>query len=105
MKRLEEDGFVRKRVALLSEEALGLGVTVFVAIKTNAHNEEWLTTFAEGVRALIATGIRVTVEESSTLAAGLTGETEAGAEIDRSEIVPVTVTHADARSFIPASAT
>ena len=52
VKRLEEDGFVRKRVALLSEEALGLGVTVFVAIKTNAHNEEWLTTFAEGVRAL-----------------------------------------------------
>jgi len=44
-------------------------------------NEERAGITAEGVRALIAAGIRVTVEESSTRAAGLTGYTEAGAEI------------------------
>lgn len=52
VKRLEEEGFIRKRVALLSQEALGLGVTVFVAIKTSAHTDEWLSAFAQGVRDL-----------------------------------------------------
>ena len=52
IRRLEEEGFIRKRVALLSEAALDLGVTVFVAIKTSAHNDEWLGRFAEGVRDL-----------------------------------------------------
>lgn len=44
-------------------------------------NEERAGVTAEGVRALIAAGIRVTVEESSTRATGLTGYAEAGAEI------------------------
>ncbi len=52
IKRLEEEGFIRKRVALLSQEALELGLTVFVAVKTASHNDEWLRTFAEGVAKL-----------------------------------------------------
>ena len=44
-------------------------------------NEERAGITAEGVNALIAAGIRVTVEESSTRAAGLTGYAEAGAEV------------------------
>jgi Lrp/AsnC family transcriptional regulator len=52
VKRLEEEGVIRKRVALLSQETLGLGVTVFVAIKTSAHTDEWLSAFAQGVRDL-----------------------------------------------------
>lgn len=51
-RRLEERGIIRCRVALLSQEKLDLNVTVFVGIKTNEHNDKWLKTFAEGVKAI-----------------------------------------------------
>ena len=40
---------IKKRVALLDAEKVGAGVTVFVAIKTNQHNREWLDHFASSV--------------------------------------------------------
>ena len=40
---------IQKRVALLDAEKVGAGVTVFVAIKTNQHNREWLDHFASSV--------------------------------------------------------
>lgn len=49
VKRLERDGLIRGRVALLDRAALGLDVTVFVAVRTTQHSDEWLQTFAEGV--------------------------------------------------------
>ena len=49
VKRLEADGFIRERVALLDAKALGVGVTVFVSFRTNQHNDEWLDQFARGV--------------------------------------------------------
>jgi Lrp/AsnC family transcriptional regulator len=49
VKRLEESGVIRRRVALLDPLKLGLGVTVFVAVRTNEHAEEWLEGFAKGV--------------------------------------------------------
>jgi len=51
-RRLEEQGIIRKRVALLSQDKLNLKVTVFVGIKTNQHNDEWLESFAAGVKAI-----------------------------------------------------
>ncbi len=52
VKRLEDEGVIRARVALLDPNRLGLGVTVFVTIKTTEHNERWLSTFSRGVSAL-----------------------------------------------------
>lgn len=52
VKRLEENDVIRKRVALLSESALHLGVTVFVSVKTSQHTDKWLADFAAGVKAL-----------------------------------------------------
>ncbi|MEM8553699.1 MAG: Lrp/AsnC family transcriptional regulator [Pseudomonadota bacterium] len=52
VKRLEADGIVRKRVALVDPEAVGLGLQVFVLIKTNDHSAEWLKTFRAAVRAM-----------------------------------------------------
>jgi len=52
VKRLEESGIIRRRVALLDEHALALDVTVFVSIRTNQHTDKWLKTFAEGVKAI-----------------------------------------------------
>lgn len=52
IKRLQDDGLIRRRVALLDQQKLGLNVTVFVSIKTHEHNEDWLKKFARGVRAI-----------------------------------------------------
>ncbi|MEA1672600.1 Lrp/AsnC family transcriptional regulator [Nitrospirillum sp. BR 11163] len=49
VKQLEEAGIIRRRVALLDADLLGCGITVFVAIRTNQHDEDWLETFARGV--------------------------------------------------------
>jgi len=49
IQRLEEAGIIRGRVALLSRDKLNLGVNVFVAVKTNQHNWEWLAQFSEAV--------------------------------------------------------
>ena len=49
IRRLEKDGVIQKRVALLDAEKVGAGVTVFVAIKTNQHNRDWRDHFASSV--------------------------------------------------------
>jgi Lrp/AsnC family transcriptional regulator len=49
IQKLEEAGVIRKRVALLDGEKLNVGVTVFVAVRTNEHSAEWLNQFARAV--------------------------------------------------------
>ncbi|WP_374384520.1 Lrp/AsnC family transcriptional regulator [Dongia sp.] len=49
IKRLEELGIIRGRVALLDAMKLNLGVTVFVTIRTNEHNDAWLQKFNAAV--------------------------------------------------------
>ena len=46
IQKLEEDGIIRARVALLDAEKLGLGMSVFVALKITEHSSEWLSNFA-----------------------------------------------------------
>lgn len=45
LKRLEDQGVIDKRVALLSPEALGLSFVAFVSIKTNDHSNDWYQKF------------------------------------------------------------
>jgi Lrp/AsnC family transcriptional regulator len=52
IQRLEADGVILKRVALVEQDQLGLGVTVFVSIETGDHSQAWLTRFAEAVQAM-----------------------------------------------------
>jgi Lrp/AsnC family transcriptional regulator len=52
IQRLEADGVILKRVALVEQDRLGLGVTVFVSIETGDHSQAWLTRFAEVVQAM-----------------------------------------------------
>lgn len=47
IQKLEEDGVISKRVALLNPAKINARVTVFVSIRTNAHAMEWLKRFAE----------------------------------------------------------
>ena len=46
---LEQDGYIRSTVALLSAEKLGAGLTVFVSIKAAEHSEDWLKSFSTAV--------------------------------------------------------
>ena len=52
IQRLEADGVIPKRVALVDQNKIGLGVTVFVSIETGDHSQEWLDRFAEVVGAM-----------------------------------------------------
>ncbi|AYN27328.1 Lrp/AsnC family transcriptional regulator [Buttiauxella sp. 3AFRM03] len=49
LKRLEDDGIIRAKVALLDPEKLGLGLTAFVLIKTQHHSSEWYCKFVSVV--------------------------------------------------------
>jgi len=49
IQNLERSGVIRGRVTLLDRDHLNLGVDVFVAIKTNQHNAEWMARFAAAV--------------------------------------------------------
>lgn len=66
IKRLEEDGVITRRVALLSRRKTNVPMTVFVSVKAPRHAAEWLEEF----RRLIA-GIPEIVE-----AWRLTGEAD-----------------------------
>jgi Lrp/AsnC family transcriptional regulator len=50
IQKLEAQGFIRARVALLDPGQVNANVTVFVAIKTNEHTTEWLDRFSLAVR-------------------------------------------------------
>ncbi len=52
LQRLEADGVIMRRVALVDPDKIGLGTTVFVSIETGDHSQEWLKRFAEVVGAL-----------------------------------------------------
>lgn len=52
IKRLEQEGYIKRRVALLDPVKLGVGVTVFVSVRAAEHSEEWLDAFAAAVRSL-----------------------------------------------------
>jgi Lrp/AsnC family transcriptional regulator len=52
VKRLEADGVIERRVALLDRERLDLGLVVFVAVRAARHDEAWLNDFARGASAL-----------------------------------------------------
>ena len=52
VKRLQESGVIRRKVALLDPEALDLRLIVFVSIRTSHHDKDWLETFAREAKAL-----------------------------------------------------
>jgi Lrp/AsnC family transcriptional regulator len=52
IQRLEAEGVITKRVALVDQDKIGLGITVFVSIETSDHSQEWLARFANLVSAM-----------------------------------------------------
>ena len=52
IQRLETDGVILRRVAVVDQAKVGLGITVFVSIETGDHSQDWLARFAETVGAM-----------------------------------------------------
>ena len=52
IQKLESEGVIQRRVAIVDQDKLGLGVTVFVSVETGDHSEEWLKKFADVVSAM-----------------------------------------------------
>ena len=52
IQRLESDGVIQRRVALVDQDKIGLGITVFVSIETGDHSQDWLSKFADMVGAM-----------------------------------------------------
>src|SRR3982751_6725085 len=49
IQKMEEDGVIQRRVAVLDPTKVNAGVTVFVSIRTNEHNEAWMRKFSAAV--------------------------------------------------------
>ena len=47
IQKLEEDKVIAKRVAILDPDKINAAVTVFVFVKTDKHNEDWLKRFSD----------------------------------------------------------
>ncbi len=52
VQKLEASGVITGRVALVSPEAVGLGLSVFVAIEAGDHSQAWMERFAQAVAAM-----------------------------------------------------
>ena len=52
LQKLEAEGVITRRVALVDQEKIGLGITVFVSVETGDHSQDWLKRFAETVSAM-----------------------------------------------------
>ncbi|HEX7007550.1 MAG TPA: Lrp/AsnC family transcriptional regulator [Alphaproteobacteria bacterium] len=49
VQKLEADGVIRRRVALLDAEKLNVGVTVFVSVRISRHDARWSEAFCKAV--------------------------------------------------------
>jgi Lrp/AsnC family transcriptional regulator len=52
IQRLEAEGVILRRVALVDQNKVGVGINVFVSIETGDHSQEWLERFAQTVSAM-----------------------------------------------------
>lgn len=52
VKRLEEEGVIRRRVALLDAAILNAGLTVIIIVRAAQHDETWAVRFREAVLSL-----------------------------------------------------
>ena len=50
IQKMEEQGIIQGRVALLDAKKVNAGVTVFVSISTSQHEQEWLDRFHETIQ-------------------------------------------------------
>ncbi|HLP66541.1 MAG TPA: Lrp/AsnC family transcriptional regulator [Rhizobium sp.] len=49
IQRLEEAGYIARRVAILDRDRLGVPTTVFALVKTSHHSEDWTEAFRRAI--------------------------------------------------------
>ena len=49
IQKLEDQGYIKGRVALLDRQKMNVGITVFVGVRTNRHSRDWLEKFSRSV--------------------------------------------------------
>lgn len=47
--RLEEEGFIARRIVVLDREKMGVPTIIFALIKTTRHSDDWVETFRRAV--------------------------------------------------------
>ena len=52
IKALETSGVIHKRVALVNAQKVGLGLMVFMQVRTNSHDTKWQQTFSNATHAI-----------------------------------------------------
>ncbi len=52
IQKLVANNVINSRVALLTPSALNLSLTVFISVRTNKHNDEWVSQFREVIKGL-----------------------------------------------------
>jgi Lrp/AsnC family transcriptional regulator len=52
IQRLEASGVIERRVALVAPEAVGLGLTAFVAVESADHSPDWLARFSAAIETM-----------------------------------------------------
>ncbi|WP_323846810.1 Lrp/AsnC family transcriptional regulator [Microbulbifer magnicolonia] len=50
--KFEEEGVIRERVTLLNQDKVNLPLTVYIAIRTNQHNDQWAAQFSRVVQGI-----------------------------------------------------
>src|SRR5258708_20657423 len=52
VQRMENEGIITGKVALVDQNKIGLGLSVFVSVESNDHSDAWLKKFARAVSAM-----------------------------------------------------
>ncbi len=52
VRRLEQEGYITGRVALVDPKQVNLGLTVFIAVRTNQHSAAWAEDFRRATTAM-----------------------------------------------------
>jgi Lrp/AsnC family transcriptional regulator len=52
IQRMEGEGIIIGKVALVDQNKIGLGLSVFVSVESDDHSDAWLKKFAEAVTAM-----------------------------------------------------
>ncbi len=50
IQKMEQTGVIKSRVAVLDAKKMNLGLTVFVILRTNQHDDAWLQKFARAIK-------------------------------------------------------
>jgi Lrp/AsnC family transcriptional regulator len=52
IRKLEDEGVIRSRVAIVDPRKVGLGLTVFVSVEAQSHSRDWAENFSRRLRAM-----------------------------------------------------